>query len=45
MNAISIAATFKARCNPSPAPTAAASITFDAFFSTLIFTFPFVNKR
>ena len=39
-NAISMAAMFNARCSPSPAPCAAASITLTAVFSILTSTLP-----
>ncbi len=42
-NAISIAATFRARVSPSDAPAAAASITFTCCRSTAVFTRPRVS--
>ena len=41
-NAISMPPTLSARCRPSPAPWAAASITFTAVFSTRTSTRPAV---
>ena len=41
-NAISIAAIFRARCRPSPAPRAAASMILTPGFSTCTFTLPAV---
>ncbi len=41
-NAISMPPILSARCNPSPAPCAAASIKLTAVFSTLISTRPAV---
>ena len=41
-NEISIAATFSARCNPSPVPRPAASMTLTSVLGTSSFTTPIV---